>query len=45
MVGRDNLCAVAFIYDNQPIVLASRIKMGRLIELAEKMKQAMRDHR
>jgi hypothetical protein len=45
MVGRDGLCAVAFIYENQPIVLTSRIKMGRLIQLAEKMKQAMRDHR
>lgn len=44
MVGQNDLCAVAFTYDNQPIVMASRIKTGRLIEFAEKMKQAMREH-
>jgi len=42
MVGKNDHCAVAFTYENQPIVLASRIKTGRLIELAETMKQAMR---
>ncbi|MFM2223013.1 MAG: hypothetical protein RLZZ78_1270 [Armatimonadota bacterium] len=42
MVGKNDHCAVAFTFENQPIVLASRIKTGRLIELAESMKQAMR---
>jgi hypothetical protein len=42
MVGKNDHCAVAFTFENQPIVLASRIKSGRLIELAETMKQAMR---
>lgn len=42
MVGKNDHCAVAFTFENQPIVLASRIKTGRLIELAETMKQAMR---
>jgi hypothetical protein len=42
MVGKNDHCAVAFTFENQPIVLASRIETGRLIELAETMKQAMR---
>lgn len=42
MVGKNDHCAVTFTFENQPIVLASRIKTGRLIELAETMKQAMR---
>lgn len=45
LIGQNNHCAVAFIYDYQPIVMASRIKTGRLIEFAETLKQALRDNK
>lgn len=43
LIGQNDHCAVAFTYDNQPVVLASRIKTGRLIEFAEQLKAAMRN--
>lgn len=43
--GQNDHCAVAFTYGNQPIVLASRIKTGRLVEFAEQLKAAMRDRK
>ena len=43
LIGQNEHCAVAFTYDNQPVVMASRIKTGRLIEFAEKLKTAVRD--
>lgn len=43
LIGQNDHCAVAFTYGNQPIVLASHIKTGRLIQFAEKLKMAMRD--
>jgi hypothetical protein len=42
MVGKNDHCAITFTFENQPVVLASRIDTVRLIELAESMKQAMR---
>lgn len=43
LIGQNDHCAVAFTYVNQPVVMASRIKTGRLIEFAEKLKTAVRD--
>ena len=45
LIGQNDHCAVAFTYGHQPIVLASRIKIGRLIEFAEHLKAAMRDRK
>lgn len=45
LIGQNDHCAVAFTYDNQPVVLASRLKTGRLIEFAEQLKAAMRDRK
>ncbi|MEY3601701.1 MAG: hypothetical protein RL169_945 [Armatimonadota bacterium] len=45
LIGQNDHCAVAFTYGNQPIVLASRIKTGRLIEFAVQLKAAMRDRK
>jgi hypothetical protein len=45
LIGQNDHCAVAFTYGNQPIVLASRIKSGRLIAFAEQLKAAMRDRK
>jgi hypothetical protein len=42
LTDQDDHCAVAFTFENQLVVLASRIKPGRLIELADHMMQAMR---
>lgn len=43
LTDQDDHCAVAFTYENQPVILASRIKPGRLIELADHMMHAMRE--
>lgn len=43
LIGQNDHCAVAFTYGHQPIVLASRIKTGRLIQFAEHLKAAMRN--
>jgi hypothetical protein len=42
LTDQDDHCAVAFTFENQLVVLASRIKPGRLIELADHMMHAMR---
>ena len=43
LADQDDHCAVAFTYENQPVILASRIKPGCLIELADHMMHAMRE--
>lgn len=45
LIGENDHCAVAFLHDDQPIVLASRLKPGRVIEFAEKLKNALREHK
>lgn len=45
LIGQNDHCAVAFTCENQPIVLAARIKTGRLIEFAEHLKTAIRDRK
>lgn len=45
LIGQNDHCAVAIIDENQQVVLTSRVKTGRLIEFAEKLKQAIRETR
>ena len=41
--GQKEHCAVAFVHENQPVVLASRITTQNLIAFAEQLKLAMRE--
>jgi hypothetical protein len=43
LIGQNDHCAVAFTYGNQPVVLTSRIKPGRLIELADHMMKVLQE--
>jgi len=43
LIGQNDHCAVAFTYGTQPVVLTSRIKPGRLIELADHMMKVLRE--